>query len=441
MTSAPAMKILWIARTCPWPPHDGEKLRVFHLLSALARTHEVTLVCRVMNEAQRAGLDVLRRLGVEVHGAFVPPPRHHAERLRWVLPFLFSREPVSLATVYFEPVAEALRAATADRRFDVVQVEHSSMTVYLDRVPLAGRPLRVLTMHNIDALRNERLIAHTPFGLRQLFLRLDQRRFRRWEPAAVARYDLVVTMSALDGELLRAAQPRLETVVIPNGVDCAGVAFVPPADDASSLVFVASMDSEANDDAAHFLLDEVLPRLRAADAPAHGVPGVAPRVCLVGRGPSPALRARADGRRVVVTGPVEDVLPWYREAAVAVVPLRSGGGTRLKILEAMAAGVPVVSTSVGAEGLDLVPGEHLLIADGAEPLAAAVQRLLDDPALRRTLAARARAHVERHHDWPLVAARQDEMYRTLAAAHRDAADGTGGAGGAGGADATSATTA
>lgn len=405
------MKILWIARGCPLPATDGEKLRAFQLLRVLAQRHDVTLVCRVVNAEEEAGLAELNRLCTGgAHGVFIPPPGSMGKRLRWLLPFVFSRYPISLCTVFFPAIRDRLRTIAREQRFDIVQIDNSSLTIYLDHVRFQANPALLLSLHNIDSVRNERVLEHTPFGLAKLYRLLDQRRFKRWEIESLARYDMVMAMSEVDKRILLAELPELPVAVVPNGVDCRGIAFAPAAHPAKSLLLVSSFGSEANRDAAMYFLDAIFPLVvrRHPDA----------TLTIVGREPHPELLARHDGRRVIVTGTVPDVMPYYRTAAVAVAPLRSGGGTRLKILEAMAAGVPVVSTTVGAEGLNVVAGEHLLVADQPEGFASAIDRLLIDASLRAAVSERARKLVETLYDWALIAERHDEVYRSLAASRK-----------------------
>ena len=409
------MNILLIARTCPVPANDGEKLRVFHLLKVMARSHRVTLVCRVMHAQEARAIDSLRELGVEVVGVSVPPPASHLERLRWVWPFLWSRHPISLCTVLFPAIREELRRLVASRHFDVVQVEHSSLAVYLDDLALPPTTARVVTMHNIDYIRNERVIQNSPWGLRRIYHQLNQMRFRRWELDAVRRFDRAMMMSDVDADILRRDVPDIPIDVVPNGVDCAALQHRLPVGPGPhgerALVFVASMDSEANQDGALYFLDQVLPLIRARR---QGV-----TVWLVGRQPPEMLRARHDGREVFVTGQVDSVEPYYRQAEVAIVPLRSGGGTRLKILEAMALGVPVVSTTVGAEGIELETGRHALLADSPEAFAAAIERLLGDVDLQHGISLAARQQAQERYDWAGIGRIQDKVHR-LALASRAA---------------------
>ncbi len=208
-------------------------------------------------------------------------------------------------------------------------------------------------------------------------------------------------MSNLDAAFFRAEAPRVPVVVVPNGVDAQ--AFEAPDAQMSrrGIVFVGTLGYAANADAVDYLVAEIMPRVRSqADV----------TLTVVGGGASPTLVQRAEGHARFV-GFVADVRPYYWQAAVCVVPLRSGGGTRLKILEALAAGCAVVATSIGAEGLELTPGDEIEIADTPEALAAAVLRLLADHEARERLARQGCAAVRRRYDWNVIAPRMEEAYR------------------------------
>ena len=384
------------------PANDGEKLRVFHLLRVMSRSHRVTLVCRVMHQDEEDALQSLRALGIEVVGVRIAPPDGHLERLRWVAPFLLSRYPISLCTVYFPAIRDALRQLVAHQSFDVVQIEHSSLAIYLDHLSFSNDPARVVTMHNIDYVRNERIIRNTPFGVRKWYHQLNQVRFRRWELASVRRFHRAMVMSDVDAQILRRDVPEVPVDVVPNGVDCEAMAHQLPEIAHQSVVFVASMDSEANNDGALHFLDAVLPLLRTR------LPEL--KVWMVGRQPSAQLQARHDGQQVFVTGKVDEVVSFYRQATVSVVPLRSGGGTRLKILEAMGLGIPVVSTSVGAEGIDLRDGVDALLADTDQAFADAVHALLTNGDRLRSISLQARALAEHRYDWRHIGRMQEAVH-------------------------------
>jgi len=398
------MKILWIARTCPYPPNDGEKIRVFNLIKNLAH-HEITLVFRAMHESELEGVDTLRRYCREVKYAYIPSPSTNLERASWCLPFLFSRYPIALSTVYFKEIAGILQELCSEHAYDIVQVEHSSLTIYLDKLKFINNPCTILTMHNVDYVRNDRVIENTPAGFYKLFLYYNQFKFKKWEARSLAGCDRIVAVSSSDREIIEQLGVAGNVEIVPNGVDTLALRQIEARErEPQSIIFVASMDSEANHDGALFLLKQIFPKIKAL------VPSVS--LYLVGRNPKNSLKAFDNGEDVFVTGEVPGVLDFYEKASVAVVPLRSGGGTRLKILEAMALGVPVVSTTIGCEGLEVEDRKHLLVADDPDLFARAVVELLKDKELGRALVAASRKRVEGQYDWRSIAARQDDLYRS-----------------------------
>ncbi|HEX7024151.1 MAG TPA: glycosyltransferase, partial [Gemmatimonadales bacterium] len=218
-----------------------------------------------------------------------------------------------------------------------------------------------------------------------------------FEARECRRFDRVVAVSEEDAAHFERAYGVKDAVAVPTGVD---TDYFRPGDPGArtpgSLVFVGSMDWAPNEDAVRFFVAEVLPAIRAR------VPGAT--LTVVGRDPGPGIRALADGTAgVTVTGTVPDVRPYLASAAAMVVPLRVGGGTRLKIFEAMAAGTPVISTTIGAEGLPLTPGDHLLIGDSSDQLARAAIRLLQDPEAAARMAAAAAALVRSRFGWDAAA--------------------------------------
>jgi glycosyltransferase involved in cell wall biosynthesis len=236
---------------------------------------------------------------------------------------------------------------------------------------------------------------------------LKWRLLQGWDARLARRFDAVVTVSDLDRNRLLARWPggARRVAVIPNGVDTEALQPLPPAPAPPTLLFVGTLGYEPNMDAAQFLATEIFPRVRAVCPAA--------RLVIAGQHAAPSVLALAPLPQVSVQVNVADLRPLYQQAQVVVVPLRAGGGTRLKILEALALGRPVVSTTIGAEGLDLAAGAQLRLADSAEAFAQAVLDLLGDPAAAAALAERGRAAVAARYAWPLVAARALAHYRQL----------------------------
>jgi len=229
------------------------------------------------------------------------------------------------------------------------------------------------------------------------------RKMLRFERNALTRFDGVLAVSDADAAAFARLYPgaiRQPVHVVPTGVDVEYFSASPSAAASKTVVFTGSMDWLPNEDAMLFFCREILPLVRSEEPDT--------RLVIVGRAPTPAVQALAREHVVEVTGRVDDVRPYMDAAAVYVVPLRIGGGTRLKIFEAMAMGKAVVSTSVGAEGLPVVHGDHLVLADEPRAFARSVVRLLRDVDRRRQLEHAARTLVVEHYDWSVVAASLEE---------------------------------
>jgi len=401
------MKILLIARDCPYPANDGGKIRIFNLIKNLSH-HDITLVCRTMFPEEQLGVSELKKYCSNVHAIHIPSPSSFIEKLRWVLPFVFSRYPIGMATIFFKNFLKTIQEVCANNSFDVIQIEHSSLTIYLDYLSIPDTTRTILTMHNIDYIRNERVINNLPFGIAKIYQRMNQSKYKQWELASLQRYDRVVAMSEIDKDIMTNDLPGLNVDIVPNGVDTVAVAFNQEKryrQDSRNIVFVASLDNEANHDGAMYFVNEIFPLVKKE------YPDVV--IYLVGRFPKEELTRKHNGNDIVVTGMVPSVDEYYHESAVAIVPLRSGGGTRLKVLEAMAVGVPVVSTTVGAEGINITTNKDIMLADTPEDFACCVVDLLTDIPMRNNIIEQARRKVEQEYDWKIIAEQHDLIYKSL----------------------------
>ena len=394
-----------LAESLPWPPLKGGDLRNWQNLHALSASACVGVFGLCSNDGRRGAAPELPLAfwTTSTDPALAsPPPRGVRLAARaWLLDP--GGHPSDL--FYSEAAASELAGLLADFRPDVVLAEGLWMHGYLDPIRAVGCRT-ILDCHNVEAAVSGELARATQGeDLESRVVRdVIPARTEAIERAAVAAADQLWACSADDEARLRHLYaPRSPVVVIPNGIrmeDYAGPRSdgAPAGDGVLTLAFPGIYSYRPNAFAARFLIDEVLPRLDACHAPC--------RLQLVGPMPTPEMcAAAARDPRIAVTGPVRDVRPFLAAATVMPVPLFQGSGTRFKLLEAFAAGLPVVSTSKGAEGLGARDGEHLLVAETAEAFVEAVLALWRDRALAEGLAARARTLAAERFSWEAIGPR------------------------------------
>ena len=387
------MRILWVKVGGLWPLNTGGRLRSFHIVRELARRHRVTVLTTHGPEDDAEGL--ARNLPEDsevVSFPYAAPKQGSAQFVTALLRSWASPLPVDLWRWRVPPLQREVRRLIDDRKIDLCVADFLAA---VPNVPCDASVPVVYFSHNVEHMIWQRLSLVEPQRWRRLLLEVEWRKMRRFEARACAGASLAVAVSERDRDLLAVAARSGNVTAIPTGVDTTYFAPNGTPEAAKTLVFSGSMDWYPNEDAILYFMAEILPRIRRE------MPGVT--LTIVGRNPRSDLRAAAAHAGVRVTGTVADVRPYLAEGEVYVVPLRVGGGTRLKIFEALAMEKAVVSTSVGAEGLPLVSGEHFLAADDPEAFARTVIRLLCNPAQRRALGMAGRRLVEERFSWPRVA--------------------------------------
>ena len=387
------LRILWVKVGGLWPVHTGGRLRSFHIVSELARDHRVTLLTTHGLDDNPDGLrGQLPQCERVTSFLYAAPKQSSAGFARAVVGSWLSPLPVDLWKWQVPAVREEVRRMVSARQVDLCVADFLYTT---PNVPLGGSVPVIFFDHNVEHVIWKRLSRVEARPWRRALLEAEWRKMRRAEARACARASLTIAVSEVDRTLLVANAPGAAICSIPTGVDTAF--FVPNGsrEAPASLVFIGSMDWYPNEDAILHFIRATLPGIRRQ------VPEAS--LTVVGRNPRPQLRAAAARAGVRVTGTVEDVRPYVEKAAVVVVPLRVGGGTRLKIFEALAMGKAVVATKVGAEGLPLVAGTHYVRADTPDAFARAVASLLEDPRRRTALGAAGRRLVEDKFSWPQVA--------------------------------------
>ena len=384
------MRILFLALTDPFPPTNGHRLRTWSMLQSLAADgHELSLVVLADEEGAAPADGPLRTLCASVERVATARPagwRQYAARARAVV----SRLPYGVWRLRSLPVRTRVEEALARGGVDAVFCDGVYAMINVPDRP--GVPV-ILNKDDVAHVILERYVALETARARRAYAALEARKVRAWERDASSRATVILACSQVDATLLRALAPATDVVVVPNVVDTA--AYAPAGDVAEPVVlFQGGMDWHPNRDAVEYFAGAIWPALRAL------APDAVFRVA--GRGPDGAFRRRMEAAGVQFTGTVADMRAEIARAAVCVVPLRIGSGTRLKILEAAAMARPIVSTALGAEGLDLVADREIVLADDPAAFARAVAVLLVDPGARRTLGAAARCRVEALYSRPVL---------------------------------------
>jgi len=402
------MQILIIADYLPYPLIGGDRIRIYNLLYRVARRHEVSLAGFLEQPEDAEGVPHLREFCARVETASFKSTSRPVKVLG-MLGFGLTGKPPELNLLHSDELVTKIRRLVSSVDFDVVQIEHSRMALYWETLPHPGPSKSILMFHNFISQQDKRLSQIERRWVNKLRPLVNSIAMRQWEPRYAEKFDRCTTVSKVDRELLLTANPRLRVDIIPNGVDVQKYEPLPAPNPAPSLLFIGNMGYPPGADAAVYFCREILPLIRRQIS--------ATELWIVGRMPRPEVR-QLNGSGVYVTGQVDDVIPYYRQSAVCVVPLRAGGGTRLKILEAMALGRPVVSTTIGCEGLEVVDGEHLLIADDPQQFAEKTLRLLTDRQLYQRIAAQGRQLVEDQYDWDKIAEKLTDIYTEQAAQRR-----------------------
>lgn len=397
------MKVLVITDRIPYPISSGGPLRIYNLVLRVAQHHEVWLAALSETPGQDEGTSHMQGLccGVEVA---VRSPRHPVAHLPGLVQYALQGKPLELKFGHSDELVSKVQGLSAAIDFDIVQIEYSHMAPYIEALPPKRRAKRILMFHDVAFSKFERIARYETSRLRKVRPWLHSAMMHRWEPRYAARFDRCATVSDADAALLTTANPRLRVDVVPNGVDTRAYQPLPEEAGPPSLLFVGNMGYTPCVDAALYFHGEILPLVRER------VPEV--QLWIVGTNPAPEVR-QLEGEGVHVTGRVADVVPYYAQSTACVVPLRAGGGTRLKILEAMALGRPVVSTTIGCEGLGVTDGRDISIADSPGQFARKTVDLLTDRVLREQITTNARHLVADRYDWDDVAEHLMGIYADL----------------------------
>lgn len=418
------MRILFLSQLLPYPLDAGAKVRSYYMLRYMAQRHQVTLVSFVREDDSQTAID---HLGSFCAGVHCVPIRRSVWRNVWAglrglatgLPMVIVRDEMG---AMYQLLARLLDAAP----YDLIHADQTSMAGYglwAAAYTPAHRPATLLDQHNAVYLLVRRMLTEARSLLRKLVIYREARAFVRYEANLCRAYDAVLTVSEQDRKHLLALFPGPEQreiddkiSVLPIAVDPDRVLAVPyetnlqrsPDQHPPTILHVGTMFWPPNVSGVLWFARCVLPLVWAA------IPNA--RFVIVGKNPPSAVCALSADPRILVTGYVDELAPYLEEADLFVVPLESGGGMRVKILDAWLWGLPVVSTRIGAEGIHSKEGINIMIADEPSGFAQAVIDLLTNPALNQEMRRAGRAWVEFRYAWPSVYAKLDDIYSRLQAA-------------------------
>jgi len=391
------MNILLLCHSFPFPPTSGDKIRSYNIIQHLAVEHQVTVATLVRTPQQQA-LAAAETKNVHLIVGHVNDAVQSA-RMFVRLP---TTTPSSFGYFYSAELQASVISLLNRERFDLIVVHCSSVACYVEQV--TDTP-KILDFADMDSQKWLDYGRHRRFPL-SLGYWLEGMKLVREERRQAGRFDTCTVVTPAELESLNALGAHCLTDWFPNGVDCQYFAPGTGTHDRNMIVFVGKMNYFPNEQCMIAFCRDTLPVIRVE------VPDA--RLVIVGSNPSRAVRALARQQGVSVTGAVDDVRPYLHRATVAVAPLELARGTQNKVLEAMAAGVPVVASTLAARGVDAVAGEHLLVAGNPVEFASAVVSILRDDRLRANLAARGRDRMLTHHTWAHAMRRFDEVVsRTL----------------------------
>jgi glycosyltransferase involved in cell wall biosynthesis len=392
------VNVLMLTQVLPYPPDSGPKIKTYNMVKYLAQRHRVTLVSFVRGDQS----EHVRHLERYCQVVYTVPMKRGAIRDAWYMGLSFlTRQPFMMLRDDRKAMRELVDCLSAEQSFDIAHADQLNMGQYAERVRGA---FKVLDAHNALWLLYKRLWKTMSQGPHRWLLGRDWRLLKSYEGRLVREFDAVLAVSYKDKAVLQeAAGKPVDIVVIPIAIDTDEVTVVEREAEPRHILHIGTMYWPPNIDAVKWFVHQVYPLIRQQR------PDV--QFDVIGaRPPAELLALNNAGLGINVTGYVKDSTPYLQRAAVMVVPLLAGGGMRVKILNALAEGIPIVSTTLGYEGIKVTTGQDILVGDTSKEFAAQVMQVLNDPALGRKLAANGRKLVEETYDYRSVCRPLDEVY-------------------------------
>ncbi len=399
------MRILFITLGLPHSRSSGARIRDFNVIKQCSRHHSVLLLSLLEFASEKQYLPEIGSY-CELVDTVVSRRRSYREQIAAIAKCYITRRPLGFYNFYYQEMSDKIRSLIKTRKVDIVQIEHSFLAPYTGDILNESAPKKILSFHNIGFYQYHSMLNMHAGQKERLLYFLKWIAMLRWESQYCKQYDRCLVVSPLEKSIIEKKSPGIHVSVIENGVDTAALQPLPESGVGNTLLFVGTMGYAPNVDAMLYFTKTIWPLIHQRVANV--------KLVIVGSHPAREVQKLADMENVTVTGHVPDVIPYYRKARACIVPLRAGGGTRIKILESMALGRPVISTTTGCEGLSVKHRENILIADTPAEFAEGVVLLLQDQILREKISSNARRLVTRRYDWSSISPKLMAVYNDLA---------------------------
>lgn len=387
------MKILIVTTKSPYPLFEGRALRTYNLIKQAAREHEIHLLSFVQTQEDLDGIEHMRSICKVVDYEKLYFDGAKTQIIKDAICELFSSAPLPVVKYRTAGMRAKMRKLMQTHQYDLVHLDMLHLADYMD---LCGDTPVTLIEHNVEHVILDRRADNETRPLHRAYLRYQAAKLKAYEGRACQRAQHVVAVSDLDAQQLRELGPGSRVTSVPNGVDTEYFCTTHAPRKPTSLVFVGGFTWFPNLDAIRYFCDDILPRLVKL------IPDI--QLTVIGKQPdTPVAHEIAKHPNVKLAGQVEDIRPDVDAAAAYIVPLRIGGGTRLKILDALSMSKAIISTSVGCEGLEVEDGKTIVIADTPDAFAQAIVSILRNPELAQTIGQQGRQLVETRYDWAAVA--------------------------------------
>jgi glycosyltransferase involved in cell wall biosynthesis len=388
------MRILLLTPTLPYPLDTGGRIVVFNTIKRLSKNHEIFLVSLVQ-ERQRKHVSVLRDYCVKVETV----KKDISFTGKGLLLNLFSSIPYSAARYHSPEMGRKIEQIASEHKFDLAQIEHLHMAQYARHI--RGVPI-ILRQHNVESVMMRRYYRYASSLPQRIYAYLQYRKLLRYERHMCLRSDVVVALSRADQAFIKKLSPKIKTEVVSCGVDFEHFKFSTSPRESNLIVYVGGLSFPPVFESVLHFLKKTWPKIKRTH------PHV--KLHILGSCPRDKLRRMGNIHDVVFEGYVEDIRSRMAAATLAIVPHRIASGIRLKILESMAVGLPMVTTSIGCEGIDVTDGEHILVADDPDTFAHKVTRLLNDQCMRQIIARKGHQMVKQNYTWEVVEQELNRIY-------------------------------